>query len=429
MRPLGPLRAGNRSSSRTPPGRIAGAGVLVLVLAAGCGTDSSPSTRAPSLPGPEVHPLLAEPGRPAPRAPLEDGLPAPPLWTAPFSSSPYSAGDMFVGLVHPGPSEPKLTVAGVDRAGTTRWEVKTNPACAGFGITRDGDRLLAVVLFSDAHAEGGKLATRTTASAFDVHTGQQAWGPVEVSGSLRGPGLTFGESRGERMVLSARDGRVVARAGREVVPRYEHHGTALIENRGRLEAVDSGDRKALWNAQDLEAPASAMSKAGGGRVTPVFSSAAGASDADVVALDWRSGDGRVLGSSLHDLRTGRQVADLGDQAEITTHVDEAAGVIVTESPGESGRITAIDRRTGAPLWQQAAHQSGLSLTTTSRGVGYGTDDLGTVHIDLRTGRPLARGDWNVPEAVNSTGQMLVENTGAVEAGRPYVAFHTPSQSG
>ena len=139
-----------------------------------------------------------------------------------------------------------------------------------------------------------------------------------------------------------------------------------------------------------------------------------------------SDDGRVRGSSLHDLRTGRQVADLGDQSEITTHVDEAAGVIVTESPGESGRITAIDRRTGVPLWQQPAHQSGLSLTSTSRGVGYGSDDFGTVHIDLRTGRPLTRGDWNVPEAVNSAGQMLVENA-AAEAS-PYVAFSAPARA-
>lgn len=422
MRPCNPLPAGNRSSSRTYPARIAGTCVLVLVLAAGCGTDTSGPPRALSLPGPEAHPQLAERPSPAPPGPL-DGPPAQPLWTAPFSSSPQPAGDMFVGLVHPSPSDPKLTVAGVDRTGTTRWEVQTNPACAGFGITRSGDRLLAVVLFSDADARGGKLATRTTASAFDVRTGEQAWGPVEVSGSLRGPGLTFGESRGERMVLSSRDGRVVAREGRDVVPRYEHHGTALVERRGMLEAVDSGGGEPLWRAHDLTPPASVASKAGGRRATPAFSPAAGASDADVVALDWKGDNGRVLGSSLHDLRTGRQVADLGDQAEVTTHADEAAGVIVTESPGASGRITAIDRRTGAHLWQQPAHQSGLSLTNTSRGVGYGTDDLGTVHIDLLTGRPLARGDWSVPEAVNSTGQLLVENA-AAEA-HPYVAYRAP----
>ena len=171
-----------------------------------------------------------------------------------------------------------------------------------------------------------------------------------------------------------------------------------------------------------------MSKAGGQQVTPAFSSAAGASDGNVVALDWSGDDGRVLGRSLHDLRTGRQVADLGDQAEITTHVDEAAGVVVTESPGQSGRISAVDRRTGGPLWQQPAHQTGLSLTSTSGGVGYGSDDLGTVHIDLRTGQPLARGDWTVPEAVSSAGQMLVENSGAGEAGSSYVAFPAPGRN-
>lgn len=426
MRPFSPFQTSNR---RTRPRHIAGTGVLVLVLAAGCGVgDSGMPSRVQSLPGPEAHPLLAEPPRPAPGGRIQDGPPAQPLWTAPFSSSPQSAGDMFVGLVNPTPSEPKLTVAGVDRTGTIRWEVKTNPACAGFGITRSGERVLAVVLFSDADARGGKLAGRTTASAFDVHTGQQVWGPVEVSGSLRGPGLTFGESRGERMVLSARDGRVVVREGRDVVPRYEHRGTTLIEHRGTLEAVRSADRKPLWNSRDLEPPASAASKAGGRPVTPAFSSAAGASDADVVALDWKSGDGQVLGSSLHDLRTGRQVADLGDQAEITTHVDETTGVIVTDSPGEDGRITAIDRRTGATLWQQPVHRFGLSVTTTSRGVAYGTDDLGTVHIDLRTGRPLARGDWTVPEALNSTGQMLVESVASGEEDRPYVAFRVPDRS-
>lgn len=426
MLPHGSRPAGDRGPSRPHPARIAGTGVLVLVLAAGCATGSSGPPRA-SLPRPDVHPMLAGAPIPAPQAPVQDAPPAQPLWTAPFTSSPQPAGDMFVGLVHPSPSEPKLTVAGVDRTGTTRWEVRTNPACAGFGITRSGDRLLAVVLFSDADARGGKLATTTTASAFDVRTGEQAWGPVEVSGSLRGPGLTFGESRGERMVLSSGDGRVVAREGRDVVPRYEHHGTALVENRGTLEAVDSGGGKPLWSAQDRTPPESAASKAGGRRATPEFCSAAGASDADVVALDWKGADGRTLGSSLHDLRTGRQLADLGAQTEVTTHVDEAAGVIVTESPGASGRITAVDRRTGAHLWQRPAHESGLSLTNTSGGVGYGTDDGGTVHIDLRTGRPLARGDWSVPEAVSSAGQMLVENAAAETT--PYVAFSVPGRSG
>ncbi len=427
MPPIGSRPAGERRPRSTHSARIAGTGALVLVLAAGCGAGASGPPNAPSLPRPDAHPLLAGAPIPAPQDPVPDGPPAQPLWTAPFTSSPQPAGDMFVGLVHPTPSEPKLTVAGVDRTGTTRWEVRTNPACAGFGITRSGDRMLAVVLFSDADARGGKLATRTTASAFDVRTGEQAWGPVEVSGSLRGPGLTFGESRGERMVLSSRDGRVVAREGRDVVPRYEHHGTALIERRGKLQAVGSDAGKTLWNARDLTAPASAASKAGGRRVTPAFSSDAGASDADVVALDWKGDDGRTLGGSLHDLRTGSQVADLGDQAEVTTHVDEAAGVIVIESLGANGRSTAVDRRTGARLWQQPARGSGLSLTNTFRGVGYGTDDLGTVHIDLRTGRPLACGAWSVPEAVNSTGQLLVENPAAET--NPYVAYRAPGQSG
>lgn len=415
------LRACAQRSTSTHPARIAGAGFLIVALVAGCGTDTAQPDRPP-LPGPEAHPLLSEAPGPAPSAPVQDDLPAPPSWAAPFSSSPRAADDMFVGLVNPTPQEPKLTVAGVDRTGTTRWEVKTNPACAGFGITRDGDRTLAIVLFSDADARGGKLATMTTASAYDVHTGQQAWGPVEVSGSLRGPGLTFGESAGERMVLSPRDGRVVAREQPGVVPRYEHDGTALIERDGMLTALDSAGQEALWSARDLTAPASTTAKAGDQRLTPEFSSRAGASDADVVALDWTGADGQVLGSSLHDLRTGEQVADLGDQSEITTRVDDASGVIVTESPGESGRITAFDRRTGALLWEQSAEESGLELTATASGIGYGTDDLGSANVDLRSGHVRTRGDWNPPEAVNSAGQMLVENSGADD--HPYVAVAT-----
>ncbi len=430
MRPLGPIRAtGTRQPGSFRCPRAIGAVVLVTAIAAaGCGTGAPDSPRPPPLPGPESEPGLAEPAIRAPEMLPEDVPPANgPLWKAPFSSTPYSAGDMFVGSMNPTPSEPMLTIAGVDPAGVTRWKVQTNPACAGFGITRSGDRLLAVVLFSDADTASGKLATRTTASAFDVHTGQQAWGPVEVSGSLRGPGLTFGESRGERMMLSPRDGRVVAAEGDGVVPHYEHDGTAVLEKRGKLEAVDSGSREPLWSGEAVDVPPAVAAKAAGRPVVPKFSQAAGASEADLVALDWSSSDGQVLGHSLHDLRTGRQVADLGDQNEVTTHVDADTGVVVTEGAGESGLITAIDRRTGAQLWQHPTEQSGLSLTTTAGGVGYGSDDIGSVKIDLRTGMPLSHGTWEVPEAVTSTGHMLVE-TSAGQDRSAYVAFSDPGRN-
>ena len=371
-----------------------------LALLAGCAAPD-----APPRDGAEVITGLAEPARPAAPVPAAD-LPGPvdgPLWTTTLGS-PQAAGEMVVGLVPPSPQEPRLSVVGVDPAGITRWAVRTNPACASFGITRDGDRYLAIVLHSDAQTDQGKLATRTTASAYDVRTGRQVWGPVEVPGALRGPGLTFEPpvpGTGAAVMLAADDGRVLAR-GAEAL--YEHWGTAVI---GRADGFDVVDNAAkLWTSADVSGPAGTV---------PRRSGESSASDEDVLALDWVGPDGQVAARSLHDLRTGRKVADVSGQHEISTVAGEQ---LVVVNNAETGQASVFDRGSAAAVGELR----GASISAVANGVAYGSDETGAVAFDLRGGSPPVRGSWSAPEAITPGGLLLAPGPTAADGSQQYLAF-------
>ena len=113
--------------------------------------------------------------------------------TVTFDRSPTPFGDGFVAVRYPGEDSPDLTFVVTD--GRTRWDVRTNPACVGFTVTRvDGDDLL-VVLDSDASVQDGRLASTTVATAFRTD-GTVAWGPVPVAGGLSDDGLITTEMLG-----------------------------------------------------------------------------------------------------------------------------------------------------------------------------------------------------------------------------------------
>lgn len=113
--------------------------------------------------------------------------------TVTFDRSATTFGDGFVAVRYPGEESPDLTFVVTD--GRTRWEVHTNPACAGFAVTRvDGGDLL-VVLDSDASVQDGRLASTTVATAFRT-VGTVAWGPEPVAGGLSDDGLITTEMLG-----------------------------------------------------------------------------------------------------------------------------------------------------------------------------------------------------------------------------------------
>lgn len=82
-----------------------------------------------------------------------------------------------------------LEFTSVDVHGRVLWAVQRPASCTGFAVTTDADgRALAVL--GDLQTSSDALAA-TTASAYDLTTGEHVWGPVEVRGPYQGPGLVF----------------------------------------------------------------------------------------------------------------------------------------------------------------------------------------------------------------------------------------------
>ncbi|ASR35754.1 pyrrolo-quinoline quinone [Prauserella marina] len=365
-----------------------------IVLAA-CGGQEKGDLPAPA---PVTLPTAAEP--PSPRAP--DGPDNErPRWTAPFDDVPRTAGETFIGLGFPADDNADLSISGVSPEGETRWAVRTNPSCVGYGVTDVVGTPAAVILASDADARDGTLATRITANAYDVRDGRRLWGPSPVPGSLLGPGLIFGTatpsvvggSQGERVMLAARSGQPVRPPAEDARPLYEHHGTGLFGSEGAVTAVDTAAGSVSWNSDRIPAPPGFGT---GPRHVELLDSIP-ASSANVVALRWTHPDERSASTALHDLGTGRLIADLGDQAEPRTSVDHQAGAVVVSGLDQYRTIRAFDIGTGAELWRDDDAKP-LEITLVHDGTAHGTRSGRSVTIDVRTGNTLASGDWPVPVA-------------------------------
>lgn len=392
-------------------------------LAASTGAAAMAACGAPA---PNRHESSAGPSpiaaaRPAPEIPAAD-VPATtvgkPLWQAPFNDVPRRSGDMLIGPVFPDPEHGKLRIIGVDRRGETLWSVSTNPSCVGYGTSHTGTTHITIVLHSDADNRHGKIATRTTASAYDVRTGRRVWGPVRVPGPLRGPGLIFGATigsvvgapEGPKTLLAARDGTVVAWSGDGATPLYEHHGAALVRRDGELRAVDTAGGRTLWTGSDLPKPA-------GLRRVDFFGHEP-ASDGDTVALRWGDPDAPLV--TLHELRTGRRLAMFPAADELRTIEEPASGAVVATDVGAAGKTVATERGSGRRLWERRTADT-MRLSIAGGGIGYGSSDGTSAAVDLRSGRALDRGPWQVPVAL--TGKVLLTALPRHDGARPrFVAF-------
>ncbi|MEU3271162.1 PQQ-binding-like beta-propeller repeat protein [Saccharomonospora sp. NPDC006951] len=380
-------------------GRAAAAVAALIVLAAcgaGQGTEPAP---AGGLPVPTPATLSAPAGAPAPEAPEgHDGQ--RPRWRAPFDDVPRTAGEMFVGLGFPSGDQGDLSISGVTANGETRWAVHTNPSCVGYGVTEVGGTPAAVVLASDADARDGKVATRITANAYDAREGRLLWGPSPVPGSLLGPGLIFGTAtpsvvggpQGERVMLAADSGDPVRPPAENTRPLYEHHGIGLFGGNGVVTAVDTATGSVSWNSDTLPSP---PGFGAGPRHVELLGSTP-ASVADVVALRWTSPDGRAASTALHELGTGRLMADLGDQPEPHTSVDHQARAVVVSGLDRHRSTRAFDVTTGTELWRADEATKPLDIRLVHEGTAHGTRSGRAVTVDVRTGNTLTEGDWPVP---------------------------------
>ncbi|WP_341360758.1 hypothetical protein V5H98_06255 [Georgenia sp. M64] len=338
-------------------GRVAlrrgGAGV-VLVLAALAGCADTADDVAPVNPTPVVV------GESAPTAPVGASLPLP---LAPFrmvepgwDQVPEELDGTFLGLAEPTPDGDTsdadtadtadadtadadtadgaaLRFVAADEQGTVLWEAARPPSCTGFALTRAGDRALAVL--TDLAPTDDAVAG-TTATAYDLTTGERVWGPVEVPGPHHGPGLVFsagapratvGET-GPRVVLDPATGEVLAdesdEAGTGVVGEYD--GTVLTAVDGELVATAGGTT--TWRVPLASLGLDGAPTAVAGARPPHGTALLGAPGAETGALVDLA-DGAVLATDVADARR-----DPSSGAVVALGEERVTGLPATGEPWE-----------------------------------------------------------------------------------------------
>lgn len=273
-----------------------------------------------------------------------------------WETRPQEANGVFLAA---GEEDGVLEFSAIDSHGEVLWAAQRPRSCTGFVITTDATgRALAVL--TDAATTDSALAA-TTATAYDLITGEGVWGPVEVPGPHQGPGLVYaatpdgyiGESE-HRVALDPTTGHVAADeehlGGARIVGEYD--GTVLLAHDNALIARETIDDYERWRIPLAERGWSAAS------ISPsVITRSAG----DQYALIETSESAGVL----IDLDDGTVV---GDTARDTA-VDRTSGARVILD------VTGLDAydRDRKPLWSLSVPPE----TTIAA--------LGNVFLYLRTG--------------------------------------------
>lgn len=88
----------------------------------------------------------------------------------------------------PRAEEDRVVVTAVSAEGTVLWTEERPLLCSAFVVTTSDDGPLAILMDITA---GDTTMSETTVSAYDLRTGAERWGPVDVPGPHVGPGLVF----------------------------------------------------------------------------------------------------------------------------------------------------------------------------------------------------------------------------------------------
>ncbi|OAV62375.1 PQQ-binding-like beta-propeller repeat protein [Enteractinococcus helveticum] len=157
-------------------------------------------------------------------------------------TAPLHADGVFLSAEH---HHDVLTFRAVDTTGTILWEAQRPLSCTGFTLTAANDQHLAVLTDIDADVQ---TFGHTTATAYDLRTGQQVWGPVDVPGPHHGPGTVFAAppeaamgASGDKVVLDPASGQVLLdeRQAPEAKILGEFYGLVLVARDDEVQAFET----------------------------------------------------------------------------------------------------------------------------------------------------------------------------------------------
>ena len=221
-----------------------GAVLIGAVLLSACGSDNFQGQILP-----DYDPTPAQVDSPAPQI-HKDELRLPLQFThqsvvAPgWQTPPHRAEDVFLSAGH---DDDILTFRAVDDTGNILWEAQRPLSCTGFTLTTADNESYAVLTDIDAEVQS---FGHTVAAAYDLHTGEQVWGPVEVPGPYQGPGTVFAAppeesmgASGPKVVLDPASGDVLVdeKEMPEVTILGEFHGLVLLSVNNQVQAHSATD--------------------------------------------------------------------------------------------------------------------------------------------------------------------------------------------
>ncbi|MEE6281294.1 hypothetical protein [Georgenia sunbinii] len=367
------------------------AALAVLLALAACGTEPEPAVPVATEPVPvgQMAPAADVPAAAVPLA-LSDLPVLDPGW----EEAPQELDGLLLAIAHPEQSGGPIRFIAAREDGTVLWQAERPPSCTGFTLTSDGERTIAVL--TDVTA-GTETLSETTASGYDLATGERLWGPEPVPGPHQGPGAVFaapapGAAMGEtgpRVVLDPATGQVLATEDDGVAVVGELAGALLTTAGGELTA--SGVHE--WSV-DL--------------------ASLGLEDEPVVLPGVLPPVGTVLlaerGSStgvLVDLRTGdRLAADVAAAAR-----DPLSGTLVTAA---AGTVTGLPE--GDEPWQREV--PGARLLAAANVLAYLQVGDGVQVVNAVTGQDAVAYDDDVaqpavPLLVTAGGGTVLDAGGPV----------------
>lgn len=379
------------------PGVGAALAALVTVALVGCGS--------PAAPAPDVVPTPTAVATPAPEADVvpwalpfawEDAEAVDPGW----DRRPQELDGWFLGVAVPDEPDAPVRFTATDSHGEVLWRADRPRAAAGYALSRAGGRPVAVL--TDA-ADGDMPLTAT---AYDLASGSELWGPVPIPGPHVDPGLVFapegaGDSVEGRLALDAMSGEEVALPPSATVI-GEYDGTVVVGDGGEVQAWDAATAAVRWRV-----PVADLGIAEGATPTALDGSSAlrGAAVVGAAADD----DAEAVGGLL-DLSTGQVVATGAREAAW----DGAVRAWVVLGPA----AVSAYRAEGEQLWSHAATPD-MSLAAAGGALVYLRDgDRLRLRNTLTGAEAVAYGDpgsegYAVPALVGATGAAVVRTHGYV----------------